>query len=133
MSTSYTYTHDNIDDAPDVGNTTVQGMNYDIKLAREFDDRFAAFVGYNYTKNNSENSLFEYDNPDASSSKFLAGISYRLTDKDRFVCGLKFDTETGKLADADYYWYRDLHCSTAVFRWREKRNKLEVRWQFTPW
>ena len=133
LSTSYTYTHDNIDGAPDVGNTTVQGMNCDVKLAREFDDRFAAFVGYNYTRNNSQNSLYEYDNPDSFSSKFLAGVSYRLTDKDRFVVGLKYSAESGEFEDIDYYWYRDLHCSTAILRWRAKRKKFECRWQFTPW
>ena len=108
-------------------------MNYDVKLAREFNDRFAAFVGYNYTKNNSENSLFEYENADDYSSKFSLGISYKLTEKDRFVLGLKYNVEGGGLADVDYYWYRDLHCSTAVLRWRAKRKKFEVRWQFTPW
>ncbi len=133
LSTSYTFTRDNVSDNSEAGNTTVKGMNYDIKLAREFDDRFAAFVGYNYTKNNSENSLFEYDNPDASSSKFLAGISYRLTDKDRFVIGWKYSTEGHSFEDIDYYWYRDLHCSTAILRWRAKRKKFECHWQFTPW
>ncbi|MBR5912969.1 MAG: LPS-assembly protein LptD [Selenomonadaceae bacterium] len=133
LSTSYTLTHDDVDDDLNIGDTTVNGMNYDIKLAREFDDRFAAFVGYNYTKNNSKNSLYEYDNPDSYSSKFLAGMSYRLTDKDRFVVGLKYSTETRKFEDIDYYWYRDLHCSTAILRWRAKRKKFEFHWQFTPW
>ncbi|MBQ7475978.1 MAG: LPS-assembly protein LptD [Selenomonadaceae bacterium] len=133
LSTSYTITKDNVSDPEDRGNTTVKGMNYDIKLAREFDDRFAAFVGYNYTKNNSANSLFEYENPDSYSSKFVAGISYKLTDKDRFVIGCKYNSEAGTLEDVDYYWYRDLHCSTAVLRWRAKRKKFEVHWQFTPW
>ena len=133
LSTSYTWTHDNVDVPADRGNTTVKGMNYDVKLAREFDDRFAAFVGYNYTKNNSENSLYEYDNPDSYSSKFVAGVSYKLTEKDRFVIGVKYNTELGSLEDVDYYWYRDLHCSTAVLRWRAKRKKVEVHWQFTPW
>ena len=134
LSTSYTLTRDNVHDEPkDVGNTSVKGMNYDVKLAREFDDRFAAFIGYKYTKNNSENSLYEYENSDSFSSKFSAGISYQLTDKDRFVIGLKYNAEEGGLEDVDYYWYRDLHCSTAILRWRAKRKKFEVHWQFTPW
>ena len=133
LKTSYTWTHDNVEEPEDRGNTTVKGMNYEVKLAREFDDRFAAFVGYNYTKNNSANSLYEYDNPDSYSSKFSAGISYKLTDKDRFVIGWKYNTEAGSLEDIDYYWFRDLHCSTAIVRWRAKRKKIEVRWHFTPW
>ncbi len=133
LTTSYTWTRDNVSNPENIGNNTVQGMNYDVKLAREFDDRFAAFIGYNYTKNNSENSLYEYSNSDSYSSKFLAGISYQLTPKDRFVIGVKYNTEGGTLEDVDYYWFRDLHCSTAVMRWRAKRKKLEVHWQFTPW
>ena len=133
LSTSYTLTRDNVKSPENIGDTTVKGMNYDVKLGREFDDRFAAFIGYNYTKNNSENSLFEYENSDSYSSKFLAGISYQLTPKDRFVIGLKYNTEGGTLEDVDYYWYRDLHCSTAVLRWRAKRKKFEMHWQFTPW
>ena len=133
LSTSYTLTRDNVKSPENIGNTTVKGMNYDVKLGREFDDRFAAFIGYNYTKNNSENSLFEYENSDSYSSKFLAGVSYQLTPKDRFVIGLKYNTEGGTLEDVDYYWFRDLHCSTAVLRWRAKRKKFEMHWQFTPW
>lgn len=133
LNTSYTFTRDNVKSPEDRGNSTVRGMNYDIKLAREFDDRFAAFIGYKYTKNNSQNSLYEYENPDDYSGKFVAGMSYQVTPKDRFVIGLKYSTESGHLADVDYYWYRDLHCSTAVLRWRAKRKKVEFHWQFTPW
>ena len=133
LSTSYTWTRENVHHPDNIGNTTVKGMNYDVKLAREFDDRFAAFIGYNYTKNNSENSLFEYSNSDSYSSKISAGISYQLTDKDRFVIGLRYNAEGGTLEDVDYYWFRDLHCSTAVMRWRAKRKKFEMHWQFTPW
>ena len=107
-------------------------MNFDITLAKEFNDRFAAYTAYNYTKNNSQNSVFDFD-LDSYSHKFETGLSYRLTDKDRFVIGWKFDAQQGTLEDTDYFWYRDLHCSTAVFRWREKRKKFEAHWQFTPW
>ena len=110
----------------------VKGLNYGVTLFREFDDTFAAYTSYEYQKNTSKNSLYDYDN-DSYSNKFSIGASYRLTDKDRVVAGLKFNTQSGKLEDADYYWYRDLHCSTAIFRWRQKRDKVEVHWQFTPW
>ena len=133
LQTSYTITRDEVKSPEDRGDTTVKGMNYDVKLGREFDDRFAAYVGYKYTKNNSQNSLYEYENPDSYSGKFVAGISYQLTPKDRVVVGLKYSTESGHLEDVDYYWYRDLHCSTAVLRWRAKRKKVEFHWQFTPW
>lgn len=131
LGTSYTITKENVKTAG-FANSRVHGWNYSATLAKEFDDRFAAFASWQYSKNNSRNSLFNYD-LDSFSRKFLAGMSYRLTDKDRFVVGLKFNAENGKLEDADYYWYRDLHCSTAILRWRDKRNKLEIKWQFTPW
>ena len=107
-------------------------MGGDITLAKEFDDRFAAFAAYHYNKSNTKNSVFDF-NLDSYSHKFETGISYKLTDKDRVVIGLKFDAQNGTLEDTDYYWYRDLHCSTAIFRWRDKRKKLEAHWQFTPW
>ena len=131
LSTSYRYTKDNVY-SMDGEKLTVRGMNYSIRISKEFNDRWASYIGYDYTKNNSQNSLYDYGNDDYS-NKFITGVSYRLTDKDRFVVGLKFDTKNHKLADADYYWYRDLHCSTAVVRWRQKRHKVEFQWQFTPW
>ena len=132
LSTSYKITKDTHVEPVTSGKTTVKGMNYAATLAREFNDRFAAFTSYQYTKNNSQNSLYDFDS-DSYSNKFSAGVSYRLTNKDRFVVGLKFDTAHGTLEDTDYYWYRDLHCSTAVLRWRQKRHKFEITWQFTPW
>jgi len=133
LKVGYTFTRDNIERPENSGINTVHGMNYDVKLAREFNDRFAAFVGYNYTRNNSQNSLYEFNNSDSYSSKFLAGASYQLTNKDRFVIGLKYNAENSHLEDVDCYWFRDLHCSTAVLRWRAKRHKWELHWQFTPW
>jgi len=131
LHTSYKITKDHVKDNSG-GNTTVNGMNYDITLAKEFDDRFAAYTAYHYAKNNSKNSIFDFD-LDSYSHKFEAGFSYKLTDKDRVVIGWKFDAQKGTLEDTDYFWYRDLHCSTAIFRWREKRKKFEAHWQFTPW
>lgn len=131
LDTSYTITKDD-EKSPNRSKQSVNGMNYSIKLLKEFDDRIAAYVSYNYTKNTSKNSLYEFDT-DSYSNKLSTGISYRLTDKDRIVVGLKFDTENSSLQDVDYYWFRDLHCSTAVIRWRSKRNEWEARWQFTPW
>lgn len=131
LHTSYKITKDSIRRTGS-GKSSTNGMNYDVTLAKEFDDRFAAFTAYHYTKSNSRNSLYKFDVDDYS-HKLETGISYRLTDKDRVVIGLKFDTSDGKLADADYYWFHDFHCSTAILRWRDKRNKFEARWEFSPW
>lgn len=132
LHTSYKITTDDDVSVQNDGKRNVRGMNYDVTVGKEFNDRFAAFAAYHYTKNNTRNSLHKL-NLDDYSHKFETGLSYRLTDKDRFVAGWKFDTQTGHLKDADFYWYRDLHCSTAVLRWRHKRKKIELHWQFTPW
>lgn len=131
LAANYTITRDN-EKKPNRSKRKIDGLNYSAKLFREFDDRFAAYVAYEYNKTTSENSLYDFD-ADSYSNKFSTGVSYRLTDKDRIVAGLKFDTSRGTLEDVDYYWYRDLHCSTAIIRWRAKRDKVEARWQFTPW
>lgn len=131
LSTSYKITKDHAKNVSN-GSTTVRGLNYSIFLGREFDSRLAAYVGFSYNKNNSRNSLFYFDNDDYS-KKFQAGVSYYLTPKDRLVVGLKWDADNHKIDDVDYYWYHDLHCSQAVLRWRGKRKKLEVHWEFTPW
>ena len=126
LHTSYTVTKESADDS------TVNGINYDAVIGREFDKRFAAFAGYHYTKNTTENSLFDYDNDDYA-RKFETGFSYVLDPKNRFVVGVEFDTDKGSVADVDYYWYHDLHCSQIILRYREKRDKIEAHWQFTPW
>ena len=131
LSTSYKITRDRVK-SPYKGKQSVDGLNYGIKLFKEFNERFAAYVGFDYSKNTSQNSLYDFDN-DSYSNRFSTGISYWLTNKDRFVIGLKFDTENSSLQDVDYYWYRDLHCSTAVLRWRQKRHEWGFKWQFTPW
>ncbi|MBR4152111.1 MAG: LPS-assembly protein LptD [Selenomonadaceae bacterium] len=114
------------------GDTTVRGMNWDILIGREFNRKFSAYVGYSYEKNNSQNSVFDFDLDDFS-KKIRAGISYTLTPKDRIVVGYKINADNHRMDDIDYYWYHDLHCSQAVFRWRAKRHKFEVHWEFVPW
>ena len=131
LNTGYKITRDDAKNA-DKRNTTVRGLNWNALLGREFNERLAAFVSFAYSKNNSKNSLFDYDTDDYS-KKVQAGISYTLTPHDRFVIGVKMDADNHKLDDIDYYWYRDLHCSQAVVRWRGKRKKLEVHWEFVPW
>ena len=126
LHTGYSIIKESADDS------TVKGLNYDIVTAREFDDRFAAFTGYHYRKSTTKNSLFRYNNDDYA-REFETGFSYVIDDKNRAVIGWKFDAEEGSLKDVDYYWYHDLHCSQLVLRYREKRDRFEAHWQFTPW
>ena len=131
LGTGYKITKDSAKNVRN-GTTTTRGMHYDVLLAREFNERLAAYVSFSYNKNNGTNSLFNFDNDDYS-KKFQTGISYFITPKDRIVVGMKWDADNHRLDDIDYYWYHDLHCSQAVLRWRGKRKKLEVHWEFTPW
>lgn len=126
IGTSYTITKESADDS------TVNGLNYGARLARMFDDRTAGYVGYYYTKNTKKNSVFDFENDDYS-KKLMTGLSYRLDDKNRVVVGLSFDADQNTVKDVDYYWYHDLHCSQVVLRWRDRRDKFEAHWQFTPW
>ena len=107
-------------------------MNYDAILGKDFDEKWAGFAGYHYTKNNTQNSLFDFG-LDSYSQKLDAGLSYRMDNLNRFVAGIEYDTQASHLRDVDYYWYHDLHCSQVILRYRAKRSKFEVHWQFTPW
>lgn len=131
VNTGYKITKDNAKNVTK-GDTTVRGFNYNILLGREFNERLAAYVGFSYDKNNSANSLFDFDMDDYS-KKIQAGASYWLSPKDRVVVGVKWNADKHTVEDVDYYWYHDLHCSQAVLRWRGKRHKLEVHWEFVPW
>ena len=131
MNTGYKITKDDVKNTGG-GDTTVRGMNWNLLLGREFNERVAAYVGYSYEKNNSKNSVFDFDLDDYS-KKLQAGISYAVTPKDRIVIGYKMNVDNHKMDDLDYYWYHDLHCSQAILRWRAKHKKLEVHWEFVPW
>lgn len=131
LNTGYKITKDSAKNVPD-SETTVKGWNYGITVGKEYTERFAAYVGYEYNKLNSKNSVFDFDLDDYS-RKFKAGASYMLTEKDRVVVGVKMNVDNHRFEDVDYYWYHDLHCSQAILRWRAKRHKFEVRWEFVPW
>ncbi len=126
LHAGYTVTKESANDS------SVRGMNYDAVLARDFDPKWAAYTGYHYSKSNTQNSVFSYG-LDNYSKKFEAGLSYRMDNLNRFVAGINIDVGTGHLADVDYFWYHDLHCSQLILRYRAKRDQYSVHWQFTPW
>ena len=126
LSTSYSMIKETYNDSK------VQGFNYNGTLVKDFDDRWSAFVGYHYSKTNSQNSLFKFDT-DNYSRKLESGFSYRFSDKDRIVIGANYDMDGKELKDVDYYWYHDIHCAQLIFRYRGKRHTWHVGFQFTPW
>lgn len=125
-SFGYSITKESYDDS------TVRGMWVDAALLHEFDNRWAGYVAYAYRKQTSENSIFDYDLDDYN-QKWQAGVSYRMTDRDRFVAACEWDAQHGQMNDVDYYWYHDMHCAQLILRYRSKQNTWKVQWQFTPW
>lgn len=125
-SIDYTITTESANDSK------VSGMGYDVTALKEFDDRWVTYLGYHYDKNNTQNSIFDYDLDDYS-EKITAGFSYTFSPKDRIVVGWAFNGESSKLMDTDYYWFHDMHCAELIVRYREKRDQIKVTAQFAPW
>lgn len=126
LSSGYGITTESYDDS------RVAGMTFDSVLTKDFNERWAAYTGYHYNKNTTKNSVFDFNNDDFA-KKLEMGFSYRMTDRDRFVIGSRYDMDADKWADIDYYWYHDMHCSQVILRYRSLSNQWKVSWQFTPW
>jgi LPS-assembly protein len=110
----------------------ISGATADAVLTKDFNERWAAYVGYHYKSKNRQNSLFKF-NTDNYSRKLESGFSYRIDDKNRVAVGAKYDMDNRKLRDVDYYWYHDMHCTQFILRYRSMSNTWNVRWEFTPW
>ncbi|MBQ7515892.1 MAG: LPS-assembly protein LptD [Schwartzia sp.] len=110
----------------------VKGLTFDTTLLRDFGPNVTAYVGYHYSKATTQNSLFAY-NRDDYSKKLSFGVSWAFTDRDRLVIGQAYDAARGRQEDVDYYWFHDMHCAQAIFRYRAKRNSWHFSLQFTPW
>ena len=126
LSTGYSITDESYN------HSRVKGFSYDGTLIKEFDNRWTGFIGYHYSANNSQSSLFNYNVNDYT-KKLEAGFSYRFSDKDRIVIGQNYDMEKKSLKDVDYYWYHDVHCAQVILRYRAKRKIWNIMYQFTPW
>ena len=110
----------------------VNGWSFDSVLTKDFNERWAAYMGYHYSKSTTQNSLFSYGKENFA-KRLEMGFSYRMTDRDRFVIGSRYDLDGKKWANVDYYWYHDMHCSQVILRYRSMTNQWKVSWQFTPW
>ena len=110
----------------------VSGLSWSATLVKKFNDRLTTYGRYSYAQLYTGNSLFDYNVADYSRALY-AGLSYQLTERDRFVCGTAYDIDRHTVGDVDYYWYHDMHCVQLVTRYRAKRNSWSVRLNFTPW
>ena len=126
LKTGYSITRESYNDS------RVSGISGDAVLTKDFNERWAAYAGYHYSKKNRNNTLFDYDTDDYS-KKLEGGFSYRIDDLNRIAVGTKYDLDHSKWKNIDYYWYHDLHCSQVILRYKSRENKWNIRWQFTPW
>ena len=128
LKTGYSITRDMYNNIT----SQVNGFSGSALLVKDFDDKWAAYTGYYYDKTNSSNSVFNFDTDDFS-RKVLAGLSYRIDDRNRVAVGTRYDLDHNQMADVDYYWYHDMHCTQFILRYKSKTNAWNIRWQFTPW
>ena len=126
LAAGYSVTRESYD------HSRVQGVNASAFLTKEFNKRFAAYVGGIYTKSTKQNALFSFDQEDYS-KVLQAGFSYRIDERNRIAVGTKYAVEPHEWTDVDYYWFHDLHCSQIILRYRSKQNAWKIKWEFTPW
>ena len=107
-------------------------MTFDALLLKNFDVRWAAYAGYHYNHQTTQNSLFNYGVDDFA-KKLECGFSYRIDDHNRLVMGTRYDMRGSEGKNVDYYWYHDIHCAEVILRYKSLQNAWSVRWQFTPW
>ena len=126
INLGYAVTHESYDDSK------VQGPDYSIYLSKEFDDTWAAYTGYRYSKRNKVNSVFSYGLDDYS-KKVVGGVSYRVDERNRLAVGVEYNADAKKFGDVDYYWFHDMHCAQLILCYRSEPNKWKVKLEFTPW
>ena len=117
--------------------STVRGFSWSLATTKKFDDRWACYATFAYSRANTRNSLYDYD-LDSFSRKFMMGLSYRVTPRDRLVIGTAYNLDNGKfrLDKTEYYWFHDMHCSQLIVQFKQYRNEdnaLNFKWEFTPW
>lgn len=126
LDTNYSVTRESYD------HSKVAGISWNAAVTKVFDDHWAAYTRYAYSKLAQQNALFDYGLPDYNRTVYT-GFSYRFDEANRMVVGTAYDAGTHTLADVDYYWYHNMHCAELITRWRAKRDTLNVTLQFAPW
>lgn len=115
-----------------LNHSTVKGFSWGALMIKDFGEALSLYAGYSYSKNTTQNSLFDYG-LDSYSNRLDIGASIRLTPKDRLVIGRAIDTGKGEIMDMDYYWFHDIHCAQLVLRYRSKRDRWKMLLEFQPW
>ena len=116
----------------------INTMKYDATFNKKINNKLNVYTGYHYTQNNSQNSLFDYDNSSVGEN-LASGIIYRFDDKNTVTISQDFNLATGKTADMYYTWYRNLHCWNMALTYHKDYdgnghdNSIKARFTVVNW
>ncbi len=117
-------------------NSQINTMKYDATLNKKVNNRINVYTGYHYTKNNNQNSLFDYDNSSVG-EEVASGISYRFDPKNAVSISQSYDVANGKIADMYYTWNHSLHCWDMSLTYHkdyiEKDRSVQVKFATVHW
>lgn len=114
----------------------INTMKYDATFYKKVNNRINVYTGYHYTKNNNQNSLFDYDNSSVG-EELASGISYRFDAKNAVSVSQSYDVANGRLADMYYTWNHNLHCWNMSLTYhkdyQEKDSSVQVKFATVHW
>lgn len=90
-------------------NSQINTMRYDVSFSQQINSKWSAYTGYHYTKNSSQNSLFDY-NDSTIGENLASGISYKFDSKNSLSISQSYDLANKRTADMYYTWHHNLHC-----------------------
>lgn len=105
-------------------------FRFDATVTKTWSKQFNAWVGYHYTRNNS--NLFDYDKTDVS-RELASGFLYKIDKVNSIGVIQSYDLDKHKVADMDYTWYRSLHCWQATITYRAERHQIRFDLSATRW
>lgn len=114
----------------------INTMKYDVTFNKKVNKKIDVYTGYHYTKNNNQNSLFDYENSSIG-QELASGISYRFDAKNALSIRQSFDLENGSVSDMYYTWNHNLHCVDMALTYHKdyeaKDNSIKVKFTVVNW
>jgi LPS-assembly protein len=98
LGTGYEVVKESFDDSQ------INTMKYDTVLYKTVNSKLSLYTGYHYTKNNNQNSLFDY-NSSTVGQELASGFTYRFDRKNSLSISQSYDLANKRLADM--YYTRD--------------------------
>jgi LPS-assembly protein len=114
----------------------INTMKYDATFYKNINKKLNAYTGYHYTKNNSQVSLFNYNNSSVG-QELASGFSYRFDNKNSLSITQSYDLANKRMADRYYTWDHNLHCWNMSVTYHQdidgKDNKTSVKFNVAHW